>query len=187
MARFYVISSMGVVLAVLLGVGARWLGRQSWRAAGPRRKALIVSLSVASLALLTLLVGGLELLWHERGNQPVTAEDLRILERADALLKDEASWNRSDDKQCDEDNSRRKWSLYCALEAACAEVVGSCEHTRVASQEVRFAIEEATQGRPFEGRLMGFNNVPETRFEDIKRVLRVARERVHARLEAAGR
>jgi hypothetical protein len=29
---------------------------------------------------------------------------------------------------------------------------------------------------------MGFNNLPETRFEDIKRVLRVARERVQRRL-----
>ena len=42
-------------------------------------------------------------------------------------------------------------------------------------------VEEVTAGRQFEGRLMGFNNLPETRFEDIKRVLRVAKERVTAR------
>jgi hypothetical protein len=131
--------------------------------------------------LVVFLAGGLQLLWHERPNQPVTAADLRILERADALLRDEASWNRSDDKQCQDDDTLRKWSLYCAIEAACREVAGSCEHTRVASQEVRFAIEEATRGRQLEGRLMGFNNLPETRFEDVKRVLRVARERVRAR------
>ena len=34
---------------------------------------------------------------------------------------------------------------------------------------------------------MGFNNLPETRFEDIKRVLRVAKERVAARLKQAPR
>ena len=33
--------------------------------------------------------GGLELLWHERPNQPATAADLQIIERADALLADE--------------------------------------------------------------------------------------------------
>jgi hypothetical protein len=65
-------------------------------------------------------------------------------------------------------------------------VVGTCEHTRVASQEVRFAIEDVAPGKQFEGRLMGFNNLPETRFEDIKRVLRLARERVRARLEKKG-
>jgi hypothetical protein len=32
-------------------------------------------------------------------------------------------------------------------------------------------------------RLMDFNNLPETRFEDVKQVLRVASERVAARLE----
>ena len=31
-------------------------------------------------------------------------------------------------------------------------------------------------------RLMDFNNLPETRFEDVKQVLRVATERVGARL-----
>jgi hypothetical protein len=178
---------MGIALAGLLAFGSRWLWRQRWRGATAGRRALIVSVSVACLVLLTFFVGGIELLWHERGDQPVTVEDLRILEKADALLKDESSWNRHDAKQCDKDNANRKWSLYCALEAACSEVVGQCEHTRVASQEVRFAIEEASPGRQFEGRLMGFNNLPETRFQDIKRVLRVARERVTTRLTEADR
>ena len=60
-------------------------------------------------------------------------------------------------------------------------MLGHYDHTRVALQEVRFAVEEATPGKQFEGRLMGFNNLPETRFQDIKRVLRIARERVTAR------
>jgi hypothetical protein len=138
-------------------------------------------------ALLVLLAGGAQFLWHERPNQPVTVADLEILERADALLADEASWNRRDDKQCEDDDKSHKWSLYCAIEAACREVVGTCEHTRVASQEVRFAIEDVTRGKQFEGRLMGFNNLPETRFDDIKHALRVARERVQQRLEESER
>jgi hypothetical protein len=178
-----VILAIGLALAILLAVALRWLGGQRWRGATLGRRGLLLVAGAACLVVSVLLVGGLQLLWHERPNQPATVADLQILERADALLKDDSSWNRHDDKQCDDDDRTGKWSLYCAIEAACREVVGTCEHTRVASQEVRFAIEEVTRGRQFEGRLMGFNNLPETRFEDIKHVLRLARERVRARLE----
>lgn len=183
MPRFYLLLAIGLALAILLALALRWLGRQRWRDATFGRRGLILIAGAACLVVSVFLVGGLQLLWHERPNQPVTVADLQILERANALLKDDLSWNRHDDKQCDDDDSARKWSLYCAIEAACREVVGTCEHTRVASQEVRFAIEEVARGKQFEGRLMGFNNLPETRFEDIKHVLRLARERVRTRLE----
>lgn len=185
MPRFELLVALGLALAILLAFALRWLGRARWKGATLGRRGLIVGAVVACLVLSVFLVGGLQVLWHERRNQPVTAADLRILERADALLEDERAWNRDDDKQCDDDDRTRRWSLYCAIEAACREVVGTCEHTRVASQEVRFAIEEVAAGRNFEGRLMGFNNLPETRFEDIKHVLRLARERVRTRLEGS--
>jgi hypothetical protein len=185
--RFYLLLAFGLVLATLLALAVRWLWLQRWRSATVGRRGLILIVGAACPILLVFLVGGLQLLWHERPDQPVTMADLQILERADALLKDESSWNRNDDKQCDDDDTSRRWSLYCAIEAACRDVVGVCEHTRVASQEVRFAIEEVTRGKQFEGRLMGFNNLPETRFEDIKRVLRLARERVRTRLEESER
>ncbi len=116
---------------------------------------------------------------------PVTAEDLRILARADALLKDESVWNRQDDRECQDDEAAGKRSLFCALQKACIDVLGHYEHRRAALQEVRFAVEDATRGRNFEHRLRDFNNLPETRFDDIKRVLRVATERVTSRLKAA--
>ena len=182
MSRFWVILVMGLVLAALLAVALRWLWRQRGRAATTRRKVLLGGVCMGCLALATLLEGGIEFLWHERPNQPSTAEDLRILDRADALLKDEASWNRNDDKNCEDDKAAQKWSLYCALEAACIEVLGRYEHTRVALQEARFAVEAATDGKPYAGRLMGFNNEPATRFADVKQVLKVARDNVQSRL-----
>lgn len=187
MGRFGAIFAMGVVLAVSLGLGVHWLLRQRGRRATPAGKALLVTVLVSCLLILSLLVGGLELLWHERRNQPVTPEDLRILEVADAFLKDESAWNRKDDRQCDDDKASGRWSLSCALDVACIEVLGQYDHTRAALQEVRFVVEEVTAGRQFEGRLMGFNNLPETRFEDVKRVLRLARERVAARQRTAAR
>ena len=85
------------------------------------------------------------------------------------------------------DQAGGRWSLSCALDVACIEVLGRYDHARAALQEVRFFVEEVTHGRSFEGRLMGFNNLPETRFEDVKAVLRIARERVRARLEESHR
>jgi hypothetical protein len=119
----------------------------------------------------------------EERDQPVTKDDLAILVRAEALLRDESVWNRHDERECKDDEVSGKRSLFCALQKACIDVLGKYDHRRVALQEVRFAVEDATRGRDFEHRLRDFNNLPETRLEDIKRVLQVAKERVRARLK----
>ena len=120
----------------------------------------------------------------EQRDQPVTADDVAILVRAEALLSSAAVWNRADERECKDDEATGKRSLFCALEKACIDVLGSYDHRRVALQEVRFAVEDATRGRAFEHRLRDFNNLPETRLEDVKRVLAVAKDRVSARLKA---
>ena len=119
----------------------------------------------------------------ERRDQPVTNDDLRILLRADELLKDESLWNRRDDRECDDDEASGKRSLFCALQKACIDILGAYDHRRVALQEVRFAVEDATRGQEFEHRLRDFNNLPTTRLADIKRVLQVATSRVQSRLK----
>jgi hypothetical protein len=116
----------------------------------------------------------------ESRNQPVTAEDLRILQRADQILSSPAVWNRRDTRTCKP--ADRTWSLFCALEKASLDVLGEYRHREVALQEVRFAIVDATNGRRFEHRLMDYNNLPSTSFDDIKRVVKVATDRVNARL-----
>jgi hypothetical protein len=50
-------------------------------------------------------------------------------------------------------------------------------------QEVRFVVEDVTSGREFEHRLMDYNNLPETSFDDIKRIIQRARQTVNERLE----
>lgn len=120
---------------------------------------------------------------HERHDQPVTQDDLRILVKAKELLQDASVWNRKDDRECADDEASGKRSLFCALQRACIDVLGAYDHRRVALQEVRFAVEEATRGRELEHRLRDFNNLPTTRLEDIQRVLRVATERVESRLK----
>ena len=119
----------------------------------------------------------------ERRDQPVTAADVRILTRARDLLKDESVWNRADDRECADDEATGKRSLFCALQKACIDVLGSYDHRRVALQEARFAVEDATRGRDFEHRLRDFNNLPSTRLADVRAVLQVALDRVKSRLK----
>ena len=119
----------------------------------------------------------------ERRDQPVTNDDLRILQRAADLLKNESVWNRQDDRECDDDEATGKRSLFCALQKACIDILGAYDHRRVALQEVRFAVEDATRGQEFEHRLRDFNNLPTTQLADIKKVLQVATDRVKSRLK----
>jgi hypothetical protein len=127
---------------------------------------------------------------YEVRDLPVTRQDLETLERATALLGSESAWNRNDDRRCADDEAMDKRSLYCALLRASADVYGShdphvlADHRRVALQEVRFAVEEATRGRELSHRLMDFNNLPETTLADVQRVLAQATARIKARLPA---
>jgi uncharacterized protein (DUF305 family) len=127
---------------------------------------------------------------YERRDLPATAHDLQTLERAAALLGSESAWNRNDDRRCADDEAMEKRSLFCALQRASADVYGShdphkvADHRRVALQEVRFAVEEATRGRELDHRLMDFNNLPETTLADVQRVLAQATARVRAKLSA---
>ena len=157
-----------------------------------------VRLVLLSASVVAIIIGGwiIQQLRLESREQPVTEADLRILQRADALLKDPDSWNRHDDRVCIDDEATGKRSLFCALQKADTEVLGTYEHRNVALQEVRFAVEDAMRDGHTEmmfdalshfrlpHRLMDFNNLPGTRFEDIHSVLRVATTRVAARLAA---
>ena len=92
-------------------------------------------------------------------------------------------WNRQDDRECADDEAAGKRSLFCALQKASLDVLGAYDHRRVALQEVRFAVEDATGGQDFEHRLRDFNNLPTTQLADIRKVLQVATDRVKSRLK----
>lgn len=123
---------------------------------------------------------------YEVRDLPVTVQDLQILVNTGKLLGDASDWNRNDDRECEDDEASGKRSLFCALQAASIQVLGSYDHRRVALQEVRFAIEEVTHGREFEHRLMEFNNLPGNTLAQVHQVLQIAEARVSARLKTAG-
>jgi len=173
-------------------LNARSLGGQWEKQLHPGRKgaALLLALAIAAPACRTATVQPAPYVAPssypattpeaEQRNMPVSPADLRILEMADALLSDPSRWNRHDDRSCTPEDTT--WSLFCALQRASIEVLGSYDHRRVALQEVRFAIEEAASGAVFEHRLRDYNNLQTTSFQDVKAVLHVARDRVAGRL-----
>jgi len=115
---------------------------------------------------------------HER---PVDRQDLMILDSADERLSGALVWDRADDRTCELQDET--FSLYCSLYFGSMDTIGEYQHRRTAMQEIRFAIEDATGGREFDHRMMDFNNLSETSFDDVKDIIKTARARVQSRLD----
>jgi len=121
---------------------------------------------------------------------PVTPADLRIAQRAKQILNRPEKWDRADTRVCRVSacNSgcatlAKTFSLYCALERATEEVTGAFEHRGAVMQEARFVIDEiAANQKDFQHRLEGFNNSPNTTFDDIQKVLLLLEEHIRRHL-----
>jgi len=111
----------------------------------------------------------------------LAADDLRIVQRARQLLSSQAVWNRADNRQCPP--KAKMISLYCALERATLEVAGSFDHRGMVMEDARAAIGDvAPHHHNYDHWLMGYNNDPSTRFEDIQKLLRLTEERIAKRI-----
>ena len=119
---------------------------------------------------------------EENRNLVFNNTDLKIIQRADSLLKDKSVWSKQDDRECDDDIANGKYSLYCALYKASVDVAGEYIHRRPAMQIVRFTLEKYENGRVKNHRLMDWNNHPDTTFEEVKKVLKESMEEVRKRL-----
>jgi hypothetical protein len=126
-----------------------------------------------------------ETAWQNLGSDvepPVTAVDVKIIERAKAILNSPAKWNRADNRQCPD--AAITFSLYCSLEKATFEITGKFEHRGSAMQEARFVIDDdLAKGNHYEHRLMDYNNDPKTTFADVQQFFRLLEERVQLRLQ----
>ena len=94
-----------------------------------------------------------------------TELDRDIVRRARELLATSAAWNRADNRQCPP--SATTLSIYCAMERATIEVTGAFHHRRPALQVVRTIVDERTAGRPYDHRLMDYNNDATTTLADV--------------------
>lgn len=103
--------------------------------------------------------------------------DREIVQRAAAILSSTSVWNRKDTRQCAADATT--WSIYCAMEAATAEVTGGMDHRRPAMEVVREIVDDRTAGRNYRHRLMDYNNDPTTTLTDVQSLFRDALERMN--------
>jgi hypothetical protein len=111
----------------------------------------------------------------------VSKADVQIVQRAREILNRPEKWNRADNRVCPD--SAKAFSLYCALEKATKETIGSFAHRGAAMQEVRFVIDDIAPNRKsYHHRLMDYNNDPTTTFADIQKVFRMLEDRIVKRL-----
>ncbi len=111
---------------------------------------------------------------------PPSAVDLRILQKAAALLSNDAVWNRADDRRCP--RSETKWSIYCALEQAEIQVAGGSSHRRPSAEIVRKIVDARTSSHNYHHSLMEYNNDPTTHLSNIQTLYAEAEEQVKAAL-----
>lgn len=111
---------------------------------------------------------------------PADETDLKIVERADALLPRPAVWNRHGTRDCPE--GAATLSLFCALHDAAIALTGKFQPYRTGLQAVRFAIRDAA-GDDLDHPLTDYNNLPSTSFGDIKMILHTAEAHLRTRLD----
>lgn len=107
---------------------------------------------------------------------PPTADDIKIIQRAQSLLANTAVWNKNDDRNCPP--RPQKYSLFCALMQATEEVSGGIHYRQPALQAVREVLNEVGGNRMGKHRLMDYNNHPDTTLEEVHQLLRTAQARV---------
>jgi hypothetical protein len=112
---------------------------------------------------------------------PPTPDDIRIIQRAEALLSDETVWNREDDRTCPA--NPQKWSLFCALQQATQEISGGVHYRQPALQMVREVLNEVGGTRLGKHRLMDYNNHPDTTLAEIHGLLNAAQARLEKRVQ----
>jgi hypothetical protein len=109
-----------------------------------------------------------------QGNARIAGEqDIAIAKRAAQLLNGGRSWNRRDDRVCDDGGYPYRWSLFCALHQASIELASDYEHLRPVMKAVRKAIMERYPNRTFAHTLRDFNNEA-PQFQPIAEVLEEA-------------
>lgn len=114
---------------------------------------------------------------------PPEQHDLDIILETKKLLSDASKWQRIDDRICVEDKKEGKYSIFCALKIASENVMGEYNHRSSSMQLMRHMIQLEYQDVKFAHRFRDFNNLPETSYEDIRRILDYAEALIRKKLK----
>jgi hypothetical protein len=106
------------------------------------------------------------------------ALQLRIIDRARALIGAAKTWNKQETQTC---TPRPKtYGLYCALRVAVEEVTGQDDDANPVMRDAR-AVVDFVASKQYPARLVNYNNDPATSYEDLQAVFRILRNRVSRR------
>lgn len=114
---------------------------------------------------------------------PVTTVDLKIIRKAKKFIKDEKSWHKNDDRNCEDDIEKNCYSLFCALQRASIEFEGEYNHRNAIMQKIRQTIVKIYPSKEWKHRLRDFNNMPETDFDILMELLNRVESEVVIELE----
>jgi hypothetical protein len=180
------------VNATLRETGGIWLGTMQGKFPEDPTRLEVVMPSSAKPGIAKTPFGWFSLQSAQRDNEtlkltiaannqlPPTRDDIRIVQRAMALLADEKVWNREDNRSCPP--NPQKWSLFCALQQATKEVAGGVHYRQPALQMAREVLNEVGGNRLGKHRLMDYNNHPDTTLAEVHSLLRAAEVRLEKRL-----
>lgn len=101
---------------------------------------------------------------------PPTQDDVKIIQRALALIPNPEAWNKQDNRQCPQ--GQTKVSLFCALQIATTEISGGVHYRQPALQAVREMLNEVGADRVKLHRIMDYNNHPDTTLQEIHTLLK---------------
>lgn len=110
---------------------------------------------------------------------PPSALDRQILMRAATMITNDSVWNRADNRKCTA--TAKTWSIFCAVEQAEVDLAGGFHHRRPAMELVREIVDERTQAKSYQHRLMEYNNDPTTKLDDVRTLFAEAIKRIGPR------
>ena len=99
------------------------------------------------------------------------------------FIKDEKSWHKNDDRNCEDDIEKNCYSLFCALQRASIEFEGEYNHRNAIMQKIRQTIVKIYPSKEWKHRLRDFNNMPETDFDILMELLNRVESEVVIELE----
>jgi hypothetical protein len=175
------------VKASLRKTGERWLGTMEGKfPEDPTRFDLLPATNVAKLPYgwfrvtnFTQDERALTLRITANKQLPPDTDDLKIIQRAKALIPNVAVWNKQDNRECP--SGQAKLSVFCALMQATEEIAGGVHYRQPALQAVREVVNEVGGTRVGKHRLMDYNNHADTTLDEIYALLDKARVKLDAR------
>lgn len=97
-------------------------------------------------------------------------EALNVLENSLNYLSCEDCWNQKDDRLCEDDSSKKKYSLFCALYQSQLDINGKYRHRGLVMKTIRKILRSRTYQR-YPHIIRDYNNLDSTSLKDIKGVI----------------